>query len=102
MISAIVTEGNEELRVDTADGLAVLTIDRPQARNAIGLRTMDALEHALDRLAEAPPRALVVRGAGEGAFVSGGDLKELSRIRDEDAAIAMATRMRGLLDRVAT
>ena len=102
MISAIVDEENEELRVEVADGLAVLTIDRPRARNAIGLRTMDALERALDGLAEQPLGALVVRGAGEGAFVSGGDLKELSQIRDEDGAIAMATRMRGLLDRVAT
>jgi enoyl-CoA hydratase/carnithine racemase len=80
----------------------MLTIDRPHARNAIGLRTMEALAAALDELAADPPRVLVIRGAGEGAFVSGGDLKELSAIRDEDGAIAMASRMRGLLDRVAT
>lgn len=81
------------------DGLAVLTIDRPQARNAISLATMDELEKALDAAAGA--RALVIRGAGDRAFVSGGDLKELAAIRAEEDAAAMARRMRGLCDRIA-
>ncbi|MFF4272750.1 enoyl-CoA hydratase/isomerase family protein [Streptomyces sp. NPDC001536] len=81
------------------DGLAVLTIDRPHARNAISLDTMGELEKALDATVGA--RALVVRGAGERAFVSGGDLKELAAIRTEDAAAAMARRMRGICDRIA-
>ncbi|MGW1624419.1 enoyl-CoA hydratase/isomerase family protein [Streptomyces sp. NPDC002172] len=81
------------------DGLAVLTIDRPHARNAISRATMDELEKALDAAAGA--RALVIRGAGDRAFVSGGDLKELAAIRTEDEAAAMAWRMRGLCDRIA-
>ncbi|MFG2960239.1 enoyl-CoA hydratase/isomerase family protein [Streptomyces sp. NPDC048291] len=81
------------------DGLAVLTIDRPHARNAISLATMDELEKALDAAAGA--RALVIRGAGDRAFVSGGDLKELAAIRTEEDAAAMAWRMRGLCDRIA-
>ncbi|WP_046731358.1 enoyl-CoA hydratase/isomerase family protein [Streptomyces humi] len=81
------------------DGLAVLTIDRPHARNAISLATMDELEKALDAAAGA--RALVIKGAGDRAFVSGGDLKELAAIRTEDEAAAMAWRMRGLCDRIA-
>jgi enoyl-CoA hydratase/carnithine racemase len=81
------------------DGLAVLTIDRPHARNAISLATMDELEKALDAAAGA--WALVIRGAGDRAFVSGGDLKELAAIRTEDDAAAMAWRMRGICDRIA-
>ncbi|MFK0284961.1 enoyl-CoA hydratase/isomerase family protein [Streptomyces sp. NPDC090499] len=81
------------------DGLAVLTIDRPHARNAISLATMDELEKALD--AAAGVRALVITGAGDRAFVSGGDLKELAAIRTEEDAAAMAWRMRGLCDRIA-
>ncbi|MER6084985.1 enoyl-CoA hydratase/isomerase family protein [Streptomyces sp. NPDC001833] len=81
------------------DGLAVLTIDRPHARNAISPATMDQLEKALDAAAGA--RALAIRGAGDRAFVSGGDLKELAAIRTEDEAAAMAWRMRGLCDRIA-
>lgn len=86
-----------DLEVD--DGLAVLTIDRPHARNAIALDTMDQLEKALDAAAGA--RALVITGAGDRAFVSGGDLKELSALRTEEDASAMAKRMRSICDQLA-
>jgi enoyl-CoA hydratase/carnithine racemase len=81
------------------DGLAVVTIDRPHARNAISLETMGQLEKALDAADGA--RALVLTGAGDRAFVSGGDLKELSALRTEDDASNMAFRMRSICDRIA-
>ncbi|MEU8896042.1 enoyl-CoA hydratase/isomerase family protein [Nocardia sp. NPDC048505] len=81
------------------EGLAVITIDRPHARNAIAPATMDELEKAI--AAAAGARALVLRGAGEKAFVSGGDLKELSALRTEAEAAAMAWRMRGICDQLA-
>jgi enoyl-CoA hydratase len=87
-----------DLELD-AGGLAVVTIDRPEARNAIAPGTMAGLEQALDSAAGA--RALVIRGAGDKAFVSGGDLKELAKIRTEDEAHAMAMRMRRICDRLA-
>ncbi|MBV9318769.1 MAG: enoyl-CoA hydratase/isomerase family protein [Mycobacterium sp.] len=81
------------------EGLAIVTIDRPQARNAISLETMDQLEKALDGAEGAS--ALVLTGAGDHAFVSGGDLKELSALRTEQEASAMAFRMRTICDRIA-
>jgi enoyl-CoA hydratase len=87
-----------DLEVD--DGLAVLTINRPHARNAIALDTMEQLENALDAAAGA--RALVIKGAGDRAFVSGGDLKELSTLRTEEDASAMAKRMRSICDQLAS
>jgi enoyl-CoA hydratase len=80
-------------------GLAIVTINRPHARNAVALSTMGQLEQALDAAAGA--QALVVTGAGDRAFVSGGDLKELSAIRTEAEAEAMALRMRRICDRIA-
>lgn len=80
------------------DGLAVITIDRPQARNAIAPETMEQLDDALDRAAGA--MALVVKGAGDRAFVSGGDLKQLATLRTEADAAAMARRMRAVCDRI--
>jgi enoyl-CoA hydratase len=80
-------------------GLAVITIDRPHARNAIARATMDELEKAIDAAAAA--KALVITGAGDRAFVSGGDLKELRAVRTEDEAVAMARRMRGICDQLA-
>ncbi|MCV7342907.1 enoyl-CoA hydratase/isomerase family protein [Mycolicibacterium rhodesiae] len=85
--------------LETTDGLAVLTIDRPHARNAIALSTMSELEEALDAAAGA--QALVIRGGGDRAFVSGGDLKELSALRTTEEAAAMAARMRAICDRIA-
>ena len=82
-----------------SEGLAVLTIDRPHARNAIALDTMAQLEKAIDEAAGA--QALVIKGAGDRAFVSGGDLKELSALRTEEDAAAMAKRMRSICDQLA-
>ncbi|GGV44430.1 enoyl-CoA hydratase [Actinomadura cremea] len=81
------------------EGLAVITIDRPEARNAIAPATMDELDKAIDAAAGAD--ALVIRGAGDRVFVSGGDLKQLAAIRTEADAMAMALRMRGVCDRLA-
>ncbi|HTJ66176.1 MAG TPA: enoyl-CoA hydratase/isomerase family protein [Actinospica sp.] len=82
-----------------ADGdLAVITVNRPHRRNAIGPDTMDALDKALDAATDAT--ALVVTGAGDRAFVSGGDLKELAAIRSLEDARTMALRMHGICERL--
>jgi enoyl-CoA hydratase/carnithine racemase len=95
------TEIGERTMVDLewSDGLVVLTIDRPHARNAIALSTMGELEEALDAAGGA--QAMVIRGGGDRAFVSGGDLKELSALRTTEEAAAMASRMRTICDRIA-
>lgn len=85
--------------LEWSDGLVILTIDRPHARNAIALSTMGELEEALDAAAGA--QAMVIRGGGDRAFVSGGDLKELSALRTVERAAAMASRMRTICDRIA-
>ena len=85
--------------LERSDGLAVITIDRPHARNAIALSTMGELEEALDAAEGA--LALVIRGGGDRAFVSGGDLKELAALRTLDEASGMARRMRAVCDRIA-
>jgi enoyl-CoA hydratase len=94
-----VLESSPIVRLEIEDGLAIVTIDRPHARNAISLETMDRLDDALDGAAGA--NALVVTGAGDKAFVSGGDLKELAALRTLEDASAMARRMRGVCDRIA-
>src|SRR6201996_3311318 len=82
------------------EGLAVITINRPNARNAIAPQTMDQLEQALADANGA--LCLVIRGEGDKAFVSGGDLKELSALRTEEQAAAMAWRMRSICDQLAS
>ena len=89
------------VRVEVDAGVAVVTIDRPEVRNAIGFATIDELDAALDDVLESDAAVLVLRGGGDRAFVSGGDLKELGAIRTHDDAVGMASRVRRLLDRVA-
>src|SRR5688572_15244620 len=77
-------------------------IDRPTTRNAISTSVMGELELVLDQLESDPPAVVVVRGGGERVFVSGGDLKELARLRTVADANGMAIRMRRVLDRLAS
>jgi 2-(1,2-epoxy-1,2-dihydrophenyl)acetyl-CoA isomerase len=56
-------------------GLALLTLNRPEVRNAAGNAMWRDLRAACEELAATRPRAVVLTGAG-GAFSAGGDLKE--------------------------
>jgi enoyl-CoA hydratase len=58
-------------------GVYVLTVNRPQALNALNAQTLEELAHALARVDEdATARALLVTGAGK-AFVAGADIGEM-------------------------
>lgn len=90
------------VQVDIApSGVAIVTVDRPEVRNAIGSATVGALDAALDQVLASNAAVLVLRGSGDRAFVSGGDLKELSGIRSHEDAVFMAKRVRRMLDRIA-
>src|SRR5689334_8053358 len=62
-----------------ADGIAQLTINRPDKLNALNIATVLELEDAFHRVRTEPAiRALIVTGAGEKAFVAGADINELA------------------------
>ena len=62
-----------------ADGIALLTMNRPQKLNALNAETFSELNDAFSRVeTDASVRALIITGAGEKAFVAGADIKELS------------------------
>jgi enoyl-CoA hydratase/carnithine racemase len=59
------------------DGVAFLTLNRPQARNALSVALMMRLQEALDAIAgDAAVRVVVIAGAGP-AFCAGHDLREI-------------------------
>jgi enoyl-CoA hydratase len=89
-----------DLQLEVVKGVATLSIDRPQARNALALQTMAELDEALETVRTERARVLVIRGAGDKAFCAGGDIKELEHMRSADEAAAMAHRMRATLDRI--
>jgi enoyl-CoA hydratase len=89
-----------DLKLEVVGGVAMLVIDRPGARNALALQTMDELDEAIETVRLQRARVLVIRGAGDKAFCAGGDIKELEGMRSESEAAAMAHRMRATLDRL--
>jgi len=77
-----ITTGTEQCLAYEQDGVAVITLNRPQARNALTQEMLAGLEKALDDAERTPSvRAVVVTGAG-GAFCAGGDVKNMAS-RDE-------------------
>ena len=60
------------------DEFALITLDRPQALNALSSAVLRELAQAFDQVAESDARALIVTGAGAKAFCAGADIKELT------------------------
>jgi enoyl-CoA hydratase/carnithine racemase len=66
------------LLVEVAHGVARLTLNRPEVRNALNEALLRELESALRRLEDdASARVIVLRGAGERAFCAGADLRRV-------------------------
>lgn len=59
------------------DELALITLDRPEALNALSFDQLQDLARLLDSIADSDARALLFTGAGDRAFSAGADIKEL-------------------------
>jgi enoyl-CoA hydratase/carnithine racemase len=67
------------VRYAVTNGVAWLTIDRPEARNALSAEVRAGLFDGVHRFnADDEAKVLVLTGAGEKAFCAGGDLKEMN------------------------
>jgi enoyl-CoA hydratase len=73
--------------VVSRDGaVALVTIDRPDALNALDVATLTELRDRLREVADdVDVRAVVLTGAGEKAFVAGADIKYMSSLEPEQA-----------------
>ncbi len=61
------------------DGVALVTLERPEALNALSFDLLDALATALEALdAGGVARAVVITGSGSRAFAAGADIRELA------------------------
>jgi enoyl-CoA hydratase/carnithine racemase len=70
---------NEPVRYEIVNGVAWLTIDRPEARNALSQAVRDGLFAGVRRFNDDDSaKVLVLTGAGDRAFCAGGDLKEMA------------------------
>ena len=71
--------GTDHLLLEKGDGFAVLTMNRPEARNALSDELTPALRKTLKEFNESNiVRSLMITGSGE-SFCAGGDIKSMSK-----------------------
>ena len=92
----------DHLTLEQADRVAVVTVSRPQARNAMTFEMYDALHALCDRLdADAAVRVVILRGAGDKAFVSGTDIRQFQAFKTKEDALGYEARISRVLTRIA-
>lgn len=96
----------EPFRIDNVlrqdeDGVAILTIRRPKALNALDQKIFDELRATFDAVkADASIKAVVLTGFGIKAFVSGADVRFLAKIENEDQGRATSRDSQDAIDRL--
>jgi len=72
--------GCDQLRATVADGVGTIVFDNPEKHNALTAAMFAAVSRVCEAFAhDADVRVVVLRGAGERAFVSGADIGQLDR-----------------------
>ena len=70
----------QNIKLETKNHIAYITIDRPKVLNALNMATMQELKQAFASIKDdADVRVVILTGAGEKAFVAGADIGELSQ-----------------------
>lgn len=77
----------KHLLYEESEGIGFLTFNRPKAYNALNSEVIAELDAALDEIAKTDIRCLVLRGAGEKAFIAGADIGEMRDMGPEQARI---------------
>jgi len=81
------------LRLGFEGRVAVLTVSRPEVRNALDAATVEELHEALAEVRRARATVLILTGAGDKAFVSGADIRAIRERRRDDALASINSRL---------
>lgn len=88
------------IRLEVAEAIATLTVDRPSVKNALDLQTVTEIHQALDDLARRDDAGvLIITGAGETAFVSGADINDIKARGRDDGLAAINSSLFAKIDR---
>ncbi|MGD9019268.1 MAG: enoyl-CoA hydratase-related protein [Desulfuromonadales bacterium] len=94
------SDANLLLEKDAA--IATITFNNPKALNALTEETFSGMESLLDELAtDAEIRVIILTGAGDKAFIAGGDISHLATL-DADGARHFALLAQRVIDRIET
>jgi enoyl-CoA hydratase/carnithine racemase len=84
-VTSSTSDTTELVLVDRSDGVATITLNRPEKRNALSIALRDTMSAALDELAlDETLKALVITGAGD-YFSAGFDLNEFALAANDPA-----------------
>jgi enoyl-CoA hydratase len=71
---------SDNITLEIQGPIAVLTINRPEKRNAVNNQTVEDIDAALEKIEKNPDlRVMILTGAGDKAFVAGADVNELAK-----------------------
>ena len=99
-----------QVRLERREKIGIITLDRPERRNALGEAMWEALDKVLDELEKSLPRVVVVTGEGDEAFTAGMDvnpdnpqiepLVNAVQTGDREPGARLLRRLRGTMDRL--
>lgn len=69
----------DNVRIETREGVAIITVDRPKVLNALNAQTVGEIGEAFEQARnDENVKAVILTGGGEKAFVAGADIAELA------------------------
>ena len=68
----------DSIQYDVQENIGILCVNRPEARNALNWEAQQGFATAVQQIEADPPAVLIITGTGHKAFISGGDLHELT------------------------
>jgi enoyl-CoA hydratase/carnithine racemase len=90
----------ETILVEKRNGVATITLNRPEVHNAISMELVDELQEALEECrSDEQVKVLILTGTGK-SFVSGGDLNQFIAARGYEQAIPLLSKVAGLLSAI--
>jgi enoyl-CoA hydratase/carnithine racemase len=102
MVCAMIETIADHLTLEQADRVAVITVNRPEARNAMTFPMYEGLHDLCERLdADPAVRVVILRGAGDKAFVSGTDIRQFQSFKTREDALGYEARIGRVLNRLA-
>lgn len=90
----------EPILLEHGEHISTVTLNRPDAANALSTALVDALSAALQDLSSSDVRAVIITGAGEKAFCAGADLRERATMSAEQVR-AFVPRLQELTNAIA-
>jgi enoyl-CoA hydratase/carnithine racemase len=91
-----------DLLLERDGPVATVTLNRPEARNAMTFEMYDELHEACERLdRDAGVRVVILRGAGDRAFASGTDIRQVLAFKTREDALGYEARLSRVLSRIA-